>query len=132
MAAFLDSNVVLYAFSEDPVRAPLAQAIVESGFELSAQVLNEFINVSRKKLRLDWAEIESGLIYLRRAALIIHPVTSHTNLVGFALARRYNLAVYDSMIAAAALIARCDTLYTEDMQDGLVIEGLLTIRNPFA
>jgi predicted nucleic acid-binding protein len=36
------------------------------------------------------------------------------------------------MIVAAALLAGCDTLYTEDMHPGLVIENRLRIVNPFA
>ncbi len=123
--------MVLYAFSADPDRAPIAQAIVEAEFDISAQVLNEFINVSRKKLRLDWPEIEQGLLFLRKAARTIHPVDAQTNLVGFALARRYNLAIFDAMIAAAALLAKSEMLYSEDMHDGLVIEDRLTIHNPF-
>jgi predicted nucleic acid-binding protein len=35
------------------------------------------------------------------------------------------------MIAAAALAADCDTLWSEDMQDGMVVEGRLKIVNPF-
>ena len=38
----------------------------------------------------------------------------------------------DSCIIAAALLADCDTLWTEDMHHGLVIDGCLMIRNPFA
>lgn len=38
---------------------------------------------------------------------------------------------YDAMIVASALLAECDTLYSEDMQDGLLIEERLRIRNPF-
>ncbi|MCE6949951.1 hypothetical protein LAZ29_03305 [Cereibacter sphaeroides] len=52
--------------------------------------------------------------------------------VGRAVAERYGLSVYDSMIVAAALIAGCNTLWTEDMQDGHVVEGRLRIVNPFA
>jgi predicted nucleic acid-binding protein len=47
------------------------------------------------------------------------------------LAERYQLGVYDGMIVAAALVAGCTTLYSEDMHDGLVIDQL-TIRNPYA
>ena len=47
-------------------------------------------------------------------------------------ARRYKIAFYDAAIVAAALLADCDTLWSEDMHDGLVIDGRLTIRNPFA
>ena len=41
------------------------------------------------------------------------------------------LNIYDAFIVASAVISECDTLYSEDMQDGMVIEGRLTIRNPF-
>jgi predicted nucleic acid-binding protein len=48
-----------------------------------------------------------------------------------ALAQKYKYSYYDSLILAAALSAGCETLATEDMQHGQVVEGLLTIRNPF-
>ena len=41
------------------------------------------------------------------------------------------LSHWDSLIVAAALAAGCDTLYSEDMQDGQVFEGRLTLKNPF-
>ncbi len=53
-------------------------------------------------------------------------------LIQLAPAERYGLAVYDAMIAAAALLADCDTLLSEDMQDGLVIDGRLRVVDPFA
>jgi predicted nucleic acid-binding protein len=47
------------------------------------------------------------------------------------LARRYTLSHWDALIVAAALTARCDLLYSEDLQDGLVVDGRLTVVNPF-
>jgi predicted nucleic acid-binding protein len=47
------------------------------------------------------------------------------------LAERYGLSVHDAMIVAAALIGGCDVLYSEDMQDGMLIDKQLTICNPF-
>ena len=38
---------------------------------------------------------------------------------------------YDSQIIAAALTAGCTVLYSEDMQHGQLIDGTLTIVNPF-
>ena len=60
------------------------------------------------------------------------PVTLKTHETGLALAERYRLSIYDGMIAAAALLAGCDRLWSEDMQDGLVIDGRLRIADPFA
>jgi predicted nucleic acid-binding protein len=48
------------------------------------------------------------------------------------IAQRDRLSFYDALIVAAALEAGCSTLLTEDMQDGRVIDGRLTIQNPFA
>jgi predicted nucleic acid-binding protein len=47
------------------------------------------------------------------------------------IAERYGLSIYDAMIAAAAMEAGCDTLWSEDMQHGLVLEEGLRIVNPF-
>lgn len=132
MRAFLDTNVILYAFTADPVRRPIAQLLLESDFEISVQVLNEFANASRRKFNREWDAIEFALRKLRHSARSILALTDELNKRGLQLARRYQLSVYDSMIVAAALEARCDTLYSEDMHDGLVIEDRLTIRNPFA
>ena len=51
--------------------------------------------------------------------------------IGAALGERYGFSVYDAMIVAAALLSGCDRLYTEDVQDGLLVEGRLRIVNPF-
>ena len=47
------------------------------------------------------------------------------------LARRYPLSIYDAMIAAAALEAGCDSLFSEDFQTGQRIDGQLVVVNPF-
>ena len=47
------------------------------------------------------------------------------------IARTHGFHMYDALVVASALAADCETLYTEDLQDGQVIEEQLTIRNPF-
>jgi predicted nucleic acid-binding protein len=59
------------------------------------------------------------------------PVTVETHERAMHVAERYGYSIFDSLIIAAALHAGARTLYSEDMQDGQVIEGL-TIRNPFS
>ena len=51
---------------------------------------------------------------------------------GTQIAERFDLSIYDALIVSAALLSGCTTLYSDDMQDGQVIERQLTIRNPFA
>jgi predicted nucleic acid-binding protein len=63
--------------------------------------------------------------------LAIEPITLEVHLTGLMLAQRYRLSIYDTMIAAAALHADCDVLFSEDMHHGMVIDNRLRIVNPF-
>ena len=128
--AFFDTNVVLYLLSADPVRADRAEALLAGNGTISVQVLNEFASVALRKLRMSWPEIREVLTQLR-AVCAVEPLTIETHERALRLAERYGLSLYDALIAAAALIAGCRTLYSEDMQDGQLIDGALRIRNPF-
>jgi predicted nucleic acid-binding protein len=128
--AFFDTNVPLYLLAPDDWKADRAEALVKIGGVISVQVLNEFALAARRKHALGWDELDNALGVLK-VAFRIEPVTIDTHLRGMALARRYKLRIYDAMILAAAELAGCDTVYSEDMQDGQRIGGL-TIRNPFA
>jgi predicted nucleic acid-binding protein len=128
--SFLDSNVLLYFASNDASKADRAEALMEEGGTISVQVLNEMAAVMRRKFDYGWDEVEAVLAAVRRALEIV-PVLLETHERGLALARRYRIGLFDAMIVAASLDAGCDTLWSEDMQDGLVIQGRLTVRNPF-
>jgi predicted nucleic acid-binding protein len=129
--SFLDSNVVVYFASADSAKAERSNALLRNGGTISVQVLNEVSSVGRRKMRLSWEELELVLAHLR-ASLTIEPVTVETHVLGIEVARRYQLSIYDSMLVAAALLSGCDTIWSEDMHDGLVIAGQLTVRNPFS
>jgi predicted nucleic acid-binding protein len=118
---FLDTNILVYAsLSDDPRRFAAEQVLVDGGV-VSAQVLNEFANVARSKLKWPWADIEAAIGLFKGHVKRVAPL---------ALARDHSFAFYDALIVAAAIEAGCDTLFSEDMQHGRVIGGL-TIRNPF-
>jgi predicted nucleic acid-binding protein len=129
-AEFADSNVVLYLLDDGP-KAAHAEAILGQGPRISVQVLNETLVNCRRKAGLSWEETGELLAGVQ-ALCAVEDLTLQTHEVGRALAERYGLAVYDAMIVAAALLAGCTTLWSEDMQDGLLIEGQLRIVNPFA
>ena len=127
---FIDSNILLYLLSKDAKKADTAEAVLRAGGAISVQVLNEITNVALKKLGMPWAEINQFLAVLR-SLCAVEPLTVETYDRGRAVAERYGLSVYDSMIVAAALIAGCTVLYSEDMQDGLVVDRQLRVANPF-
>jgi predicted nucleic acid-binding protein len=127
---FFDTNVLIYLASQDAAKADRAEAVISDGGAISVQVLNELANVARRKMKMSWQDTHAFLSLLR-GLLNVHPLAVETHETGLALAERYNLAIYDAMIAASALAADCDRLWSEDMQDGMVIDGRLRIVDPF-
>ena len=127
---FLDSNVILYLASRQQAKADRAEELIATGGTISVQVLNEIANVSRRKMRMSWDETRDFLSMVR-GLLKVEPVTIEMHETGIDLAERYGLSVYDTMIASAALLTACDTLFTEDLQDGLLVSGRLRVVNPF-
>jgi predicted nucleic acid-binding protein len=128
--SFFDSNVLLYAVSADAAKADRAEKLIGEGGVISVQVLNEIANVARRKMSLFWPETHA-LLSMVRGLLSVQDLTVDIHETGLALAERYQFSIYDAMIAAAALHADCDVLWSEDMQDGMVIEGRLRVIDPF-
>lgn len=129
-SAFFDTNVLLYLLSADAAKANRAEELLGAGGCLSVQVLNEFASVAHRKLRMTWGEIEEALATIRAVCDVV-PLTVETHERALALAVRHRIEFYDALIIAAALLAGCETLYTEDLQAGAKIERRLAIRNPF-
>lgn len=129
MTPFFDTNVLVYAFL-DVARRERAVDLIASGGVISAQVLNEFTNVARRKRERDWADIERAVSVIRARFPEIMPLTADTHAAALGLARDHGLAFYDALIVASAIEAECDILYSEDMQHGRGIGGL-TMVNPF-
>jgi len=129
--AFFDSNVLIYAMVSGDSRRERAQQLVTQGGVISVQVLNEFVAVARRKMRMPWEDVIEALDAVR----ILFPspvsITLDTHDAALKIAQQYGFGIYDAMIAASALEANCSTLYSEDLQDGQVIAEWLTIRNPF-
>jgi predicted nucleic acid-binding protein len=129
-ASFFDTNVLVYLASGDAAKADRAEAFVAKGGAISVQVLNELANVARRKMQMSWADTNAFLSVLR-GLLTVHPLTIETHDTGLELAERYGLSTFDAMIAASALHAGCDRLWSEDMQHGMTLGKSLRIVNPF-
>lgn len=127
---FFDTNVLIYLASADAAKADKAEAVIGEGGVISVQVLNEIANVARRKMRMSWPDTHNFLAIVRDLLPVV-PVTIAIHETGLALAERYGLSTFDAMIAASALHHDCDKLWSEDMQDGMVIDTRLLIINPF-
>jgi predicted nucleic acid-binding protein len=129
LKVFFDTNVLVYAAGVE-LKSNVARELLLGGGVVSVQVLNEFINVARKKMRHDWPTILHALASYRNALDELVPITIETHQLGLHVAARHGFHIYDSMIIASASLSGCGILYTEDLTDGAVIAGV-QIRNPF-
>ena len=128
---FFDTNVFVYVIIQDDPRSDHAEELIAEGGTVSVQVLSEFAAVARRKTKMPWVEIRRALDGIKALCPDPLPVTLDTHKEALTIAEKYGYRIYDALIVASALEARCTILYSEDMQDGQVIDSRLTIRNPF-
>jgi predicted nucleic acid-binding protein len=130
--AFIDTNIWLYAFieSDDPEKTIKAKQVIDTQeVVISTQVINELcVNLLRKA---DFTEGQlRDLIDDFYETYLVVELDRTVQVTASTLRERYQLSFWDGTIVANALLSEAQVLYSEDMHDGLVIEGKLTIRNP--
>ena len=133
MRSLLDTHVLIYADSGDEPRKQqralqLITSLRAAGSVLSVQVLQEFIDVALRKLRLPPPLIRQRIAFYQRFELV--PTSPELIAGALDLHVLHNLAFYDALIIQAAVVSGCERLLTEDMQHGAVIGGV-RIENPF-
>jgi predicted nucleic acid-binding protein len=126
---FLDTNVIIEAFSSNHYKVNIAKKLLNQHPTISTQVINEFISVCLKKLKINRQDT-----YFLANELLTHckvmPVDSNTVRQAMIISQRYNYSHWDCLIIATALQSGCSILYSEDMQNEQLI-GNLKIINPF-
>jgi predicted nucleic acid-binding protein len=129
---FVDTNVLIYCYTvtEPDKQLKARQIVAPGGRVLSTQVLQEMANTLRRKFKKEWLEINATLHEVS-SQFLVHRNSTDTINKAISIADRYGYSFYDSLIIAAALETNCSILYSEDMQAGQVIAGVLTIRSPF-
>jgi predicted nucleic acid-binding protein len=128
---FLDTNVLIYAVAKNDPRAHKAEELLASGGMISVQSLNEFAAVARRKLGMPWKEVKEFLDIICVLCPDPVPISLDSHKAAVAIADKYGFGIYDALVVSAALEAGCKTLYSEDLQDGQIINRQLTVRNPF-
>lgn len=131
---FLDTNIIIYAFSEDEVeKQSVALKLLDRQDDnvlISKQVINELSNILLKKFKLSSNQVEDAILELDTIVNIADFGLS-TQIKALHIKDKYNLQFYDSLIIATALENRCTILYSEDMHHDLLVENRLKIVNPF-
>jgi predicted nucleic acid-binding protein len=127
---FFDTNVLLYAVAQGDPRGPQAEELLAAGGVISVQILNEFVSVARRKILMPWSQVTEALEAFRVLCPAPIPITIEIHDGARKIAEQHGYNIYDALVISAALEAGCATLYSEDLQDGQVIDGI-TVRNPF-
>lgn len=133
---FFDTNILYYSkYDNDKEKRNIALDLINKNIKekrgvISVQVLNEFINNSIHKAKRNTNEIISVIDNFIHGFHIVN-LTSEITQDALRIIQRYQFSIWDSLIVASALYAKCNTLYTEDLSSGQIIDGKLIIINPF-
>jgi len=133
--AFIDSNILLYAISgreEEKEKALIArELLLKADSHISIQVLNEFtVNATSARKHGLSREVASRHCSVWKSVFTVHPVNGATYDLAMVWFLPSRLSLWDSMIVASANLAGCDTLFTEDLNNGEVF-GNVRVVNPF-
>ena len=134
MRSFFDTNLLVYADAADePAKQHRAIQLIKTHRAagtavLSTQVLQEYVNVALRKLRLPTPLIRERLSLYARFDLV--PATPELIEGALAIHVLHSISFYDALILQAAIASGCSVLLTEDMQHDASIAGV-RIVNPF-
>lgn len=130
---FIDSNVIIYAYSNsEKEKQQTARKIVKENYAvISTQVLQEISNTLGRKYLLDYLSIKETLQECIYSCDEVHTNRQQTIFKACDIAEHYQFSFYDSLIISASIESDCGILYSEDLQHNQVIDGVLTIINPF-
>lgn len=130
--AFIDTNVLIYLYSEDEAeKQQIAESLIDnSSAVISIQILNEISNVMMRKMRLSHKTI-SGIIDELSRYCVVKVITVGIIKSAIKIAEKYRYSYYDSLVVASALEYECKILYSEDMQHNQNIDDQLKVINPF-
>jgi len=134
---FLDTNILVYLFDKSEkekqtsVKKLVEDHLPQTRMFVSIQVINEFINVTGKKISSPISPSkQKEIIEFINDIFIITPLILNTTLSALEISQRYKFSFWDSLIISSALENKCSVLYSEDMQNGLSINNKIKIVNP--
>ncbi len=131
----LDTNILIYAITDDEADDRHQKAcdvllqIAPSYPVLALPVVGEFLNVCRRRKRASFTAALDRADHMIRNYNCITAITSDYLRAG-TISHRYRIQYFDALIIAVSRRAGATILLSEDMQDGLEVEGL-RIANPF-
>jgi predicted nucleic acid-binding protein len=135
--SFVDTNLWIYSFIESPENSKreitisfLEKTSETSQIYVSIQVINEIHWVLTRKYKLSEEVISKKINGILNISYVL-PVSLKTYGISKNIRYRYNISFWDSLLISSALEGNVQVFYSEDLQNGLIIENLLRVKNPF-
>jgi predicted nucleic acid-binding protein len=127
---FVDSNIVLYAFDNATFKKKIVFDLIKKKPIISTQVIMESVNICIRRFKFPKeVAYQNGINLIDTCSLKL--IDETTLLSTFKISLRYQFSHWDSLIISSALQNNCSILFSEDLQDGQMIEKKLIIINPF-
>jgi predicted nucleic acid-binding protein len=132
--AFIDTNIFIYLYADaERDKQKISRTVVDQAHECvtSTQILNEISNVMIKKWHMPRETVQSVHNDIQQIGTLVY-ITEDTIRKAVDLHFRHGFSYYDCLMLASALDSDCAVIYTEDMNNGQIIDDRLKIVNPFA
>lgn len=132
---FIDSNLLVYAFDQnDDIKRKIVCDFLEQLKKndipiISTQSLGEFFNVTTKKFKLP-KQTAMNICEQFSNMFPVYEISKENVLHAMSISKKTQFSYWDSLVLAVAIDAGCSTVYSEDLSNGQIIEGL-TVVNPF-
>ena len=130
----MDTNIFIYSLDEhdkqkkEQSRQLLQNAIREETVVISTQVLQELYIVGTTKLKIDSILMKNILHSFENLEIVIIDTDLIKEAIDVSVLNR--LSFWDALIIATAERAKCEYLYTEDLNAGQIIRGV-QVNNPY-
>ncbi|MGL5818734.1 MAG: PIN domain-containing protein [Phycicoccus sp.] len=133
---FADTNVLLYAISDDPEerrKAEIARALLDNAeLAVSVQVLQEFyVQATRASRPSPLQHADAASLVESFTRFDVGVVTTEVMRAAMATRARYDISYWDAAIIEAARSMGCETVLSEDLADGQDYGGVRVV-NPFS
>jgi len=131
--AFLDTNILVYLYSKtEKDKMEKAQSMLDKhDCVVNVHVMSETSNVLMKKYNKSAAKTKELLNNIELICDEVLSVQRKTINKAIDIKERYGFSFYDCLMLASAIEGGCQFIFTEDMNDGQIIDGTLKIINPF-
>ena len=130
---FIDTHILIYSMDEfDQIKRKKCRFLLKSAVKdlqavISTQIMQEFYVTATKKLGADPLLVKDILHSFEHFEIVMVNPAIIYDAIDCGILNR--ISFWDALIVVTAESARCEKIWTEDLNDGQIIRGV-RIENP--